>query len=95
MTKSRHIGKGTKPSFNDLSNPWQRFRSQTGMGQIELAKLLGISQPGLCAYEKRPDQKGFRSPRVEVAKRFIELAKQRRVRMSFSELYPTTTTKGE
>lgn len=71
-----------KLKFSDLSNAWQRFRSQTGMSQVELATLLKIQQSTISHYEY-----GGRCPEPRIAKRFVELAKRHKVRMSMDELY--------
>mgnify|MGYP001558944557 CR=1 FL=1 len=76
MAKAPHLLK-----FNDLSNPWQRFRSQTGMSQVELAALLKIGQSAISTYEAGG------TPEVIFAKRLVALARERRVRMSMDELY--------
>lgn len=70
-----------KLRFNDLSNPFQRFRSQTGVTQLELAKNLGLRQSTISGYEAGD------VPDPPVAKRFIDLAKKHRIRMDFNELY--------
>ena len=67
--------------FSDLSNPWQRFRSQTGLSQAKLAVLMGLQQPTISSYESGE------FPGPVVAKRFVALAKKHRVRMSMEELY--------
>lgn len=79
---------GAKISFKNLSNPFQRFRSQTGMSQMELARALGRSQVTIAGYEKMPGEPGHRAPRMPVAQRFMELAKAKKIRMTFDEIYP-------
>ena len=71
-----------KLRFTDLSNPWQRFRSQTGLSQVALAELMEMGQPAISAYESRG-----RFPEPIAAKRFVDLAKRYRVRMSMEEIY--------
>ena len=70
-----------KLTFSDLSNPWQRFRSQTGLSQTDLARELGLGQSAISGYEAGD------LPVPEVAARFVKLAKKRRVRMDFNEVY--------
>ncbi len=76
---------GAPLSFKDMSNPFQRFRSQTDMGQVELAAALGVKQSTVSMYES-----GIRRPRVSVAEAFVKLAKARRIRMSLDEIFSTT-----
>ena len=78
MAKCPHLLK-----FNDLSNPWQRFRSQTGMSQAELAGLLKVGQSAISTYEAGG------MPDTIIAKRLVALARERRVRMSMDEIYST------
>lgn len=70
-----------KLRFNDLSNPWQRFRSQTGISQAQLADLLKVGQPAVSGYEAGD------FPAPETAKRFVAIAQKYKVRMSMSEIY--------
>lgn len=70
-----------KLRFNDLSNPWQRFRSQTGISQAQLAELLKVGQPAVSGYEAGD------FPLPDTAKRFVELARRYKVRMSMEEVY--------
>ena len=79
---------GRKISFSNLSNPFQRFRSQTGISQEKLAELLGLGQAIVSKYESG----GTPSPRV--ARRFVELAKSKRIRMSIEEIYSATHHRG-
>ena len=72
---------GRRIGFTDLSNPWQRFRSQLGISQTTLARLLNLRQSAISKYE----QGG--APKPEIAKRFVALAKKHRVRMSMDEVY--------
>ena len=74
-----------KLKFTDLSNPWQRFRSQTGMTQTALAELLQTKQTSISQYEAGD----FPSPGV--AKRFVALARRYKVRMDLDELYANLT----
>lgn len=74
--------RGAKISFKNLSNPWQRFRSQTGMSQDRLAAALNVSQAAVSAYETRR-----RAPLMSVSKRFLALAALWKIRMSLAELY--------
>ena len=76
-----------KLRFTNLSNPWQRFRSQTGISQVALAELMNMGQPAISAYESRG-----RFPGPIAAKRFVELAKRYRVRMSLDEVYERLAT---
>ena len=76
---------GRKLKFTNLSNPWQRFRSQTGLSQVELAEALKIKQPAVSAYELG------NLPSTRIAKRFVDLAKKHRVRMSLDEVYGALT----
>lgn len=73
--------KGTV-KFNDLSNPWQRFRAVTGMSQAALAGLIEVAQQTICQYES-----GERFPHPFYAKRFVILCKARRIRCSMDEVY--------
>ena len=68
--------------LTDLTNPFQRYRSMKGVSQTELAAALGIRQPTLSNYES-----GRRRPAVEVAQRFLELCREKRVRCSMEEIY--------
>ena len=70
-----------KPKFKDLTNPWQRFRSQTGLSQTELAAAMGLGQSAISSYETGS------FPIPEIAKRFVALAKKHKVRMSLEEIY--------
>ena len=70
-----------KLTFSDLSNPWQRFRSQTGLSQTDLARELGLGQSAISGYE------GGDLPVPEIAARFVKLARRYRVRMSLDEIY--------
>ena len=67
--------------FSDLSNPWQRFRSQTGVSQTELALELGLGQSAISGYESGD------IPAPKVAVNFVKLAKRHKVRMSLDEVY--------
>ena len=71
-----------KLRFSDLSNPWQRFRSQTGLTQAQLAQLLDMKQTAISMYEC-----GDRLPAPAYARRFLKLAKRRKIRMSMDEIY--------
>ena len=82
MQKREALKRGAKISFKDLSNPWQRFRSQTGMSQAALAQLIGCTQVAISAYESRR-----RTPAMRISKEFLALAAARKVRMSLAELY--------
>lgn len=82
MKKRQPQKRGAKISFKDLSNPWQRFRSQTGMSQSALGKLVGVTQVAISAYESRR-----RTPAMRVSKALVALALTRKVRMSLAELY--------
>ena len=70
-----------KLTFSDLSNPFQRFRSQTGLSQTDLAKELGLGQSAISGYEAGD------LPVPEVAARFVKLARRYRVRMDMNEVY--------
>mgnify|MGYP001565878366 CR=1 FL=1 len=70
-----------KLSFNDLSNPWQRFRSQTGISQAQRAELLKVGQPAVSGYEAGD------FPHPDTAKRFVEIARKHKIRMSMEEVY--------
>lgn len=74
--------RGAKISFSDLSNPWQRYRSQTGVSQATLAQELGISQVAISGYERR-----IRKPLPRIAQAFVALAAARKVRMTWEEIY--------
>ena len=74
-----------KRVFTDLTNPFQRFRSQTGMSQVELAAALGLGQPAVSAYERG----AFPGPAI--AKLFVDLAKRHKVRMDLDEVYERLT----
>ena len=71
-----------KPRFNDLTNPFQRARSMTGLSQYALADELKIVQSAISGYEAGVD---FPSPIT--AKRFVEWCRKRRVRMDLDEVY--------
>ena len=81
--KLRGKSMGRKIMFKDMSNPWQRFRSQTGMSQAALGRELGVSQVHICSLETSK-----RVPSPMLAQKFVDLAKSRRVRMSLQEIYP-------
>ena len=70
-----------KLRFTNLTSPWQRFRSQTGISQVQLAKLLELSQPAISKYERGA------LPEPGIAKRFVALSRRYKVRMSLEELY--------
>ena len=70
------------PRFNDLTNPFQRARSMTGLSQHKLAKELDLKQSIVSRYES---SQLFPGP--EVAKRFVAWCKKRRIRMSLEEVY--------
>ncbi len=70
-----------KRVFTDLRNPFQRFRSQTGMSQVQLAVALGLGQPAISAYERGS------FPEPSIAKLFVDLAKRHKVRMDLDEIY--------
>ena len=70
-----------KLKFTDLTNPWQRFRSQTGLSQVAVAELMQMGQPAISSYELG------RPPSPRVAKRFVELAKRYKVRMDLDEVF--------
>ena len=67
--------------FSDLSNPWQRFRSQTGFSQVELAAAMNVGQSAISAYESGA------LPSATIAQRFVALARKHRVRMDLDEVY--------
>ena len=70
-----------KLRFTNLTNPWQRFRSQTGLSQVELAAALKVGQPAVSACERG------NLPGPRLAKRFVELAKRHKVRMDLDEVF--------
>ena len=83
MTKLRHKKKRGKPiSFTDLSNPFQRLRSQLGWSQRQMALALGLGFHTVQCYEW-----GTRLPRPANAQRFLALAHRHRLRMSMDEIY--------
>jgi transcriptional regulator with XRE-family HTH domain len=47
----------------------RKARAGSGLGQIELAKRAGTSQPTLCSYEN-----GHKTPRFDVVERIFEAA---------------------
>ena len=67
--------------FKDLRNPWQRFRSQTGLSQVELAKEMNLVQSAISSYECGS------FPEPAIAKRFVSIARRHKVRMSLEEIY--------
>ncbi len=71
-----------KVKFTDLTNPFQRARSMTGMSQYALADVLKIGQPAVSGYETGTD---FPSPIT--AKRFVNWCRKRKIRMSVDEVY--------
>lgn len=74
-----------KRKLSNLQNPFQRFRSQTGMSQVELAAALGLGQPAISSYERG----SFPGPTI--AKLFVDLAKRHKVRMDLDEVYQQLT----
>ena len=83
MSKIRQKKKrGAKIRFKDVSNPWQRYRSQLGVSQATLAHDLGVTQVAISGYECR-----IRKPLPRIAQAFIALATARKIRMSFEEIY--------
>ena len=70
--------------FTNLTNVFQRYRSMKGVSQAELAERLGIGQGTVSDYER-----GRRRPEVAVAQRFLALCKEKRVRCSMEEIYPS------
>ena len=70
-----------KRKFTNLTNAFQRFRSQTGMSQVELAAALGLGQSAISGYERGA------FPEPAIAKLFVDLAKRHRVRMDLDEVY--------
>ena len=76
-----------KIGFTNLTNPFQRFRSQVGMSQQGLAEQLKLAQSAISNYERG------HPPTPEIAKRFVALAKARRVRMSLDEIYSSLGVK--
>ena len=75
-----------KPRFNDLTNPFQRARSMTGLSQYALADVLKIQQPAVSGYESGVD---FPSP--VTAKRFVLWCRRRKIRMSLDEVFEQLT----
>ncbi len=73
--------KQSKLRLGDLTNPWVRFRSQTGFSQAALAGLMKLGQPAISSYEAGS------FPEVAIAKRFVELSRKHRVRMDLDEIY--------
>lgn len=69
------------PRFNDLTNPFQRARSMTGVSQYALAAALKVQQPAISSYEAGS------FPEVAIAKRFVLWCRKRRVRMSLDEVF--------
>jgi len=79
---------GLLPKFTNLANPWQRFRSQTGMSQAALARALGVRQSTVCKWEKTPRAKWQRWPSRKYALALIDLAEHKKIRMALYEIYP-------
>ena len=67
--------------FTNLQNPFQRFRSRTGLSQTDLAALLKVGQSAVSQYES-----GF-TPEPVYAKRFLLVCRQHKVPCSMEELY--------
>ena len=70
------------PRFNDLTNPFQRARSMTGISQQELANALEVQQSIVSRYET-----SRQFPHPEIAKRFVLWCRKRKIRMSMEEVY--------
>ena len=70
------------PRFNDLTNPFQRARSMTGISQQKLADALEIQQSIVSRYET---SRQFPGP--EIAKRFVLWCRKRKIRMTLEEVY--------
>mgnify|MGYP001599850111 FL=1 len=75
----------SEPRCNDLTNPFQRARSMSGISQQALAEALKIQQPAISGYENGD----FPSP--EVAKRFVLWCRKRKIRMSLDEVFEQLT----
>ena len=71
-----------KVKFTDLTNPFQRARSMTGMSQYALADVLKIGQPAVSGYETGSD-----FPHPVIAKRLVLWCRKRKIRMSLDEVY--------
>mgnify|MGYP001601916573 FL=1 len=70
------------PRFNDLTNPFQRARSMTGLSQYALADALGIQQSVISRYESCA-----MFPDPATAKKFVLWCRKRKIRMSLEEIY--------
>lgn len=68
--------------FTNLTNPWQRFRSRTGLSQVDLAKALKIGQSAVSQYEY-----AGRYPEPAIAARFVSLCRRHKVPCSMDEVY--------
>ena len=67
--------------FTNLQNPFQRFRSRTGLSQGGLAAALNLRQSTISKYETG----GMPDPLH--AKRFIALCRKHNVVCSMDEIY--------
>ena len=83
MSSTKRNHRERRLYFSNLSNPWQRFRSRTGMSQTDVAVLLGIGQTAISQYESGS------APDPAIAKKFTTLCRQHRIPCSMDELYAT------
>jgi len=70
-----------EPRCDDLTNPFQRVRSQAGLSQQALADALKVQQPAISGYEAGD----FPSPTV--AKRLVLWCRKKKIRMSMDEVF--------
>lgn len=69
--------------FTNLSNPWQRFRSRTGLSQADVAALLKLGQPTISQYETGC------TPEPANAKKFLLLCRQHKIPCTMDDIYAT------
>ena len=63
------------PRFNDLTNPFQRARSMTGLSQEALANELDTKQSIISRFEN-----SVLFPQPDTAKKFVAWCKKRKLK---------------
>lgn len=61
----------------------KRIRAAIGMTQVEFAKAIGAGQSSISDYEK-----GLAIPSLKVAQKIVKVAKENKVKVKFSDLFP-------
>lgn len=69
-----------------MDNHFKQIRLKMRMSREDFAAALGLTYAAISHYEN-----GLRKPRLDVCRRILDLAKARRIKVKFEDIYPRKT----